>query len=367
MDPIVDSRLPLSSLRHFMNWWMGELDVLFSQLKFGRPQWQTLLYKTRTGLDIYIRAHGDIKQIATFSDDADEGQKLQILHNLHGRHLSGRNVVLRLSNELALRRELTLPKAISDVIEPVLENQVEQIAPWPPDQSCFGYVMSDSDGRDDVVSVDLVAVRKKTVEAALARASALGFKHVRLDISDDIEQRSGIELVNHRKSGAGRSAGDSARVLGLLFAISLLVGMVGVSRMLNVQSDVELAEKKLAILNMNNSMVGEARSTNAELIRQRNRLLGIRKSRRSVAVVLDVLARVLPDDTQLTRFEMNNGRIVLSGRADNAADLVDRLEKSDYFFNVRFFSPTVRNSDDTKETFSIEVELQPAREGGGKI
>ena len=362
----VDGRAIPGSARRFISWWIGELDACLSHLKFDRPLWRTLLYKRNNGMDIYARSHGEIKHIATFRDDDNAQQTRNQLRALQSRGLSTRNVVLRLSNNVVLARKFTLPSAISDVIKPVLENKLGQIVPWPSNQSYFGYTLSDAQCPDGTIVAHCVAVRKQTLETARAQASSLGFNHVRIDISDDVEKPEGMTLVNLMNTSADRLSGNTFKVLGSLFMTLLIIGLVGLGRMENVQTSLESSVRKLAILNANSPQINAARSEVLALIDLRNRLINLRKEKRSVAIIMESLTRILPDGTQLTRFEMIDEIIVISGRTDNAAELIDKLEKSRDFTDVRFYSPTLRKANDTKEIFSIEVEIESALIGRKK-
>ena len=134
-------------------------------------------------------------------DDDDRDARVELIGRLKDRNLSRHNILLRLSSDLALQRELTLPTAISDVIENVLINQVEQIVPWPPSQTSFGYQICDQQRSDDKVVVRLAALRQNSVEAAIAQAEIYGFEPSKIDISENVEQASGIELINSGGQG----------------------------------------------------------------------------------------------------------------------------------------------------------------------
>ena len=360
---------PIRSVTQFFSWWTGQLDQFFSRITRADTRWKTLLHKTNDGLNIYVRSAKGIEKILTLTDDGAGSGNARALSQINGHPLSGSGVVLRLSSDQTLKRELTLPEEIIDVIEPVLENQVAQMVPWPADQSCFGYRFRDAENLAGKVRVELVVIRLKTVEKALSHAAKLGFKPSRIDVADDFEQPMGLNLSYHKNIAINPSRNSTTSILASIFAIFLIVGVINSARLFNAHSDLEQAERKMAVYNMNNSQVAEARSTNAELIQQRNWLISQRGKTRPVAVIIDALTRLFPDDTHVTKLEMSGSKIIITGRAKNAAELIDKLEQSKHFRDVRFYSPTLRNSRgavEVKEIFSIEVALELMPVKGGK-
>lgn len=77
---------------------------------------------------------------------------------------------------------------------------------------------------------------------------------------------------------------------------------------------------------------------------------------------LDVLSRLLPDSVWLDRLDMQGASLRLSGRADDAAALMETLGKEAAFANVRAPSATSRDPATGKERFVIEIDLR----GGGQ-
>jgi Tfp pilus assembly protein PilN len=78
---------------------------------------------------------------------------------------------------------------------------------------------------------------------------------------------------------------------------------------------------------------------------------------RRVTVLLKELSDLIPNDAYLTTMNLRADRMTLDGFARSASDLIAALEKSKYFKNVSFTSPTTR-SGDNKERFSLTAEVE---------
>jgi Tfp pilus assembly protein PilN len=77
---------------------------------------------------------------------------------------------------------------------------------------------------------------------------------------------------------------------------------------------------------------------------------------RRATVLLKELSDVVPPDAYLTSLNLRGGRLTLDGFARSASDLISALEKSRYFKNVSFTSPTTKTGD--KERFSLVAEVE---------
>ena len=343
---------------------MAELDGIATRLISRPSRWQTLLRKSDQGLDVYSRKSGEIIFVAGIAQDLDESSSPGLLQKLNAAQVAKTDVVLRLAPELALRRKVTLPAAAREILEPVLENQLERIVPWPTSQTYFGYEIIDEARSDDKIVVRLVAVKQHVVDDACAQAKSLGFEPEIVDIADAVEQAAGIRLTNLNYGAEQQTSRHTAKAIVFLVMISLGIGGLGLWQMAKKQSALVELETRIARLETHSSEVRKLRAKNSALPKQIIRLVNKRKGNASIAIVIDNLTRILPDDAQLTKLEIRGNKIHITGVAKNAAELIGALERSRHFVNVRFASPTIRRPGDFKEAFSIEAETVPGRHHG---
>jgi general secretion pathway protein L len=102
--------------------------------------------------------------------------------------------------------------------------------------------------------------------------------------------------------------------------------------------------------------VREAKALQDEIAGLRNQIAILSGEDRRVTPFLKELSDVVPADAYLTSLNLRGGRLTLDGFGRSASDLLAALEKSKYFKNASFTSPTTRTGD--KERFSLTAELE---------
>ena len=81
-----------------------------------------------------------------------------------------------------------------------------------------------------------------------------------------------------------------------------------------------------------------------------------KKDRLDVLMVLKELTNIIPQDSWLTQFSLEDRRIRIRGESENANALIPLLETSMYFQEATFSSPVVKRRG--KDIFYIEMKIQ---------
>jgi len=341
----------------FFSWWIGELASLVSTPLAKQRGWRVLLLKTTEGLDVFIRDSKGIKNLGSLTPDTPYDQ-IQLLQKACQRRQSGpASVILRLSSKTALQKNLTFPKATQDVIEPVLHNQMERIAPWPQAETRFGYeILEDGEATSDQLNVAVIITSQTILDEALDQAKQIGLAPGRIDFGEDAKAPSGIRLVTMEDKGRRKTQNIIGSMLGALLVLSLVICGWGLSDVMTGQETLVTLDKKIAHSRQRAGQVRKLAAENTELRRRRLKLIKRKQEEISTAVALEMLSRALPDTAWLTGFGINKSDVQLSGMADNAAALITNLENTPFFSNVRFSASTTRRSSDKKEIFSIKAQ-----------
>jgi general secretion pathway protein L len=102
--------------------------------------------------------------------------------------------------------------------------------------------------------------------------------------------------------------------------------------------------------------VQEAKALQDEMAEQRRQIEVLVGTDKRVTAIIRELSEVIPTDAHLTSINLRSGRLTLDGFARSASELIAALDKSKFFKNVNFTSPTTRTGD--KERFALVAEVE---------
>src|SRR5262249_342518 len=86
----------------------------------------------------------------------------------------------------------------------------------------------------------------------------------------------------------------------------------------------------------------------------------------SALILLEALARALPDSAYLTELTLDRMALRLVGFTTDAPSLIAPLERSGHLSEVHFFAPATRAADGRHFRFSIEAKVEPHPTIGGE-
>jgi hypothetical protein len=69
------TRLPLASVRRFVDWWAGELSEALAARSPQQQPWRIMFLRRGKGCDVYARTHERIEQIGTPDTGSDVRSK----------------------------------------------------------------------------------------------------------------------------------------------------------------------------------------------------------------------------------------------------------------------------------------------------
>jgi general secretion pathway protein L len=284
--------------------------------------------------------------------DADQLQK-QILA-LGPRSLAGRMIVVRLGEEMALSREVTIPSAALTRVSQILELDIERTTPFAKGDVAHGWCI---DRRSDEGQTFLrhFIIRKNILQPWLEfcrkhdidLSPSLKFTH-----STDTIRVGAIDDVNRERTAGLRRFRDLAAAASVLCVLVLIcvaywrqsIATTGLSRTL------ELAENRAAVVRASLSRLEASSNQLATLGRQRDKNFRLSE-------IWEELTRSIPDSAWLSELRIEKGRIVMSGIASSSVEVLDRLESSPLLDQAGFTSAVTMAHDGAGEQFSIAVSL----------
>ncbi len=347
-----------TNISNFLNWWSHQLASIFISSERQAKNWQVLLFSKTDGLEIFKRKSNKLESIGLLSLDSDPVQ-FGIIQKKLNKKQNPQNTVLRLSKEHVLEKQIQLPKEAEDVIEPILKNQMQKYVPWPEQDIRFGYefdktTLSDSNKLD----VTFYATSQNVIETALQIAEKINITPQQVEFADKPELSPGVLLVDHNQKKIEQMAGNikryiisSALACICLTALGSVLAFNASNQKDSLNNDISKARKTINILQSSNKQA-------EKYYKQKIRLVKKKQAEKPALIIIEKLSAALPDDTYLNRLEIDKKNVLLFGKSDDAARLINLIEQVKIFENVRFSAPTIRDTEQEKEEFSISATVK---------
>jgi general secretion pathway protein L len=249
-----------------------------------------------------------------------------------------------------------LPAGVRNMIGPVLRNQLERLAPWPADQACFAWRETSATADGTQVEVDLWIAGRARIEQLLRDLASAGLVPGVVDVGSTAEPEPSFNLIGKAGPDLVRARRTIERLMMAGAAITVLVtgGALGLAYQFSGQRD----ELETSIQRQLKAAAVSPRE--AELRRQRERVIAERRQSASVAIALEALSRAIPDGAYLERIELAEGVMTLAGKSSQVPSLIGLLEETGHFADVRFAAPTTRRPGEALDDFSLSMRLKPS-------
>lgn len=271
------------------------------------------------------------------------------------------HTLLQLDARSVLHKMLTLPAVTESRLESVLGFEMDRHTPFRADEVYYGYRVARRDSANQRILVDLYLLPRSRLDRLLQQLQNFGIVPTAVFPIDVItpsafESQTLNLLPRQQRSSAGQQRQRSLRNRILLSAVllALLAGFPLYERSQRVAS-LEAA------LEQPRSQAQRAQQVRAEIdtLVDGRQFLGRRKAAQVPAlIILDELTRQLPDNTWLSRFELNGQVLRIQGESGSASSLIGLLEGSELLMTVDFTSPVTINPRSRRERFSIEARLE---------
>ncbi len=342
-------------------WWLGELAKALTSRRAGMQAWRTLARQTPAGLEIMTRSGASLQSLGTLAPDAGADQ-IATMKKLVAQKatLSTEQVLLRLSANDVVERTIQIPKAASDVIEPVLQNQMERIVPWSAEDTRHGYRIAGANaGAPDQLDIHIVATTKSMLDAALRRAQSVGLNPGAIDFAPDAAADAvAVKLASLAPDPVKRTAQTLQAALAVLLGFSVAISAFGLYHMWGRQLESDELEARIITARARVEEVKQLNAANTELRQQRERLVRRKSEEPAVMVLIEALSRALPDAAYLTELEIHGRDTRITGKSDDPTGLITMLEDTPQFEDVHFSAATTREEGETAGTFSIISRAQ---------
>lgn len=327
----------------FWRWWTAALADIVSVLSpanfgFGAA-------------DLTVSQDAEGTWIATPKSDRGTSHRLEDVIDA----ARGTSATLRLAAADCFVRRVTLPDVAPREIARLLALDLERSTPFKTSETYSGHVISADRARPGFVNVLHVIIPRDAIDTKRAALEAFGLRVTDVDCSNADAALAPLNLLESERTSHPTRAW---RWL-LPLAILLLGSAIAID---NARHDAATAT---LVAETNDALaVVKARrqsSQSAETaLAQTAAVQRLAQARVPRTLILNELARLLPDSVWLTDLKIESDVIDLSGHATSAATLVELFEKSDLFTGAELTSAITRVEGLDRERFSLRTRLKTA-------
>ena len=354
-------------LEEFFSWWGRQLlDLMPQRLRQDAAGGNALVADAGAPglITLSRRRGGNEGRLGQFR--ADESGVPGMRGLVAGRP-RGEPVLLRLSSQVALERDVTLPLAAERDPERVLGYEMERLTPFGAEEVFWAYAVRLRDKARARLTVRLTIVPRADAQGLIDLLAEAGGRPAWLEVPT--AQGTRAITLSHAEGGGGfrRSGPFSAQTA--LIAAAVLAVLVLVSPFLHQSLALADVRGRLEMLAPQMDQVEalrrriSGRGAGGDAVAAETRRLG--DTLEALAAITDIL----PNDSYLTEFTMRERKMTLNGLSASAPKLISGLSADPRIRNPAFTAPVTRTEPvrlggafaDTpqRDVFSIRAELAP--------
>jgi general secretion pathway protein L len=274
-------------------------------------------------------------------------------------------VILRLTDEDAIQKELSLPAAVKDNLTQVVGFELDRYTPFKEDQVYFAVKVLEGENEPGQIRVMLILTLRETFDVLYEDIKSMGMSPLFVDYEatpNDIEQR--YDDYNLLPVSLREKTSNTPRLIysGLSAAIFLLLGTVLLLPPWFEYRTVNTLQDKIDAIEKDAKGVKAMQLEIDGIIEETRLLIAEKKSVPAIIEMLNKLSSIMKDDTWLGYAQYSEGHLQIQGESPAASALIGVLEEADIFANARFVSPVTQDKVSQQERFQITVDVTPPAE-----
>jgi general secretion pathway protein L len=348
------------NFKQFYRWWMRELSFLIPEkirLLIGDKQGVLIINPMATQLEIIYSQEGSDEVIAVI-DRGDRNFSFQRLYEQDERLVKA-PVILRLTNEDAIQKELSLPIAAKENLKQVIGYELDRYTPFKAEQVYFAVKLLPGVNEPGQLRVMLILTPREILDALFEDVKALGLSPLYVDyqgLPNDLEDPDYNLLPEHLRQKISNTSKVIYSALAILTSV-LILAVMAMPVFFEYQSVNEL-QQRASLLEKDAKKVKTMQASIDAVIDETNQLLKEKKSTPEVINMMNVLSSLIKEDTWLSYAQYSEGHLQIQGESPAASGLLGALESSDLFVNARFASPVTQDRVSQLERFQITVDVE---------
>jgi general secretion pathway protein L len=335
----------------FLRWWRAELRGMLPARLRGRAGPRILLDLRGDGPVVARAARGG--RWEPLSTLGAKGAASTALRELRREE----QVVLAVPPDWVLRRLLRLPELAAARLDEVLRFEVEQQVPFAADEVLWAARPVRRLPETQRIEVELAVLPRRLVAAAAAAMREAGVAAPLVARSDPGADWPSVPL--DALAPPSRQAWRGFAEAALAIIVALLAGHL-VTAELGRREAAAAAVEERAGSQRRLAEAAQALEAEAAVLRERLAVAARMRSGRPLAIaVLDEVAHRLPDDAWLVELRLSGDVLVLTGFAARGDGLLQMLDASPLFREVRFTAAVTRVPRDTADRVQVTLRIAP--------
>ncbi len=375
----------LKASADFFSWWFDELVQLLPQ------KWRDTLSGQQASCRLIVE-HGQLRLVLETQDGQTSLGSMHVLDFVQaglsssgitgGGDLSAQQelkasiarldsealgrVVLELSDDSLLIRDITLPLVGDSDIDRVLVHEIDRLSPFDKSNVCYSYEILQKNLQANKLRLRLICLERAVLEGLLEQCAELGLRVTQAQRITDLSRTGPLfetaNLLPVEKRPLKEKVWSRANQLMAALAFALLLAVL-ILPLWHYEKQIDVLSEEVNALVEKSKKVRAKQARLVATLDIRDALVKRKNSEFEKIIILHNLTRVIPDNTWLNRIAIHGYSLEIEGESDKSSDLIEKLESEQAFYQVEFSSSVTRNSRTAKERFKIKMRLsdKPAK------
>ncbi len=372
--PTVPALPATQRLRRFLRWWLGELAMLVPiRLRPAGRLLKTSLFIQADDdqLTAWHYLHGHRVSLGVLDlSNRNSTERPMALRNWLAHVLPGMDAaVLVLCPERALYKTIALPAAADENLHQVIAYELDRYTPFKAEEVYFDFrVLRRGLGNEDL-QVGIGVAPRSRIDALIGLLTQAGLRPVAVVLERDLSpERMPLNLLpTERRQQQGLRLGPLNAALAAL-AVLMFALALGLPIWQKRQT-IEALTPQVQRARQAAEAASELQAQLDRRVREYNVLLERKHAYPAAVIVLEELARILPDHTWLIQVDLRSipagWEVVMLGETTASSRLASLVEASPLFQEAGFKSPLIKGQTPASERFQLGALLEsrkpPAR------
>ncbi len=283
--------------------------------------------------------------------------------------LAKASVILRLTSQDAIQKELGLPAAAKENLYQVVAYELDRYTPFKAEQVYFAVKPLAGINEPGQIRVMLILTSREVLDGLYEDVMAMGLSPLLADYEGsaaNLDQP--YDTYNLLPEELRQKTAKALRLIYTTLITSaciLLAAVLALPVWFEYQT-VNALQLKADALEKDARKVKALQSDLDAMIDETRQLIDEKSAKPPVIEILNELSKLIKDDTWLSYAQYSDGHLQIQGESPAASALIAVLEASEFFANARFVSPVTQDSISKLERFQITVDVTKAGGIDGK-